>query len=222
MSNRHPLEQALGHQFKDPKVLLEALTHRGAVGARTPANERLEFLGDRVLGFIMADWLYSRYPDDAEGKLAHRLNGLVSREVCAEIGREIGVAAWIRLGRQAIDDGVFASDNVLGDVIEGLIGALWRDGGLDVATAFVHRHWHDRIEGQRQPPKHPKAALQELAAAKNRKPPSYAVTDRSGPDHRPRFTVRVSLGSLGEADGEGSSRQEAETAAAKALLEKLK
>ena len=213
------IEAALGHKASDIALFARALTH----GSHGEDNyQRLEFLGDRVLGLVMADWIYARFPKDAEGKLAHRLNGLVSREVCAEIGRDIGVAARMRLGRQALDDGVFSSDNVLGDVVEALIGALWLDGGLDAARRFIETRWKDHIDGQRQPPKHPKAALQELAAAKSRKAPLYEVTVRSGPDHRPRFTVRVSVGSLGEAEGEGLSRQEAETAAAKAMLEKLR
>lgn len=209
---------ALDHKPKQADLFARALTH----GSHGESNyQRLEFLGDRVLGLIVAEWLYERFPDETEGKLAHRLNGLVSREVCAEVGREIGVKAYMRLGRQALDDGVFESDNVLGDVVEALIGALWLDGGQDAASRFVHRHWADMIEGQRQPPKHPKAALQELAAAKNRKPPAYEIVDRSGPDHRPRFIIRVSVNGLGTADGTGTSRQEAETAAARALLEKL-
>jgi len=209
---------ALGHEPAVPTLFAQALTH----GSHGEADyERLEFLGDRVLGLAMADWLYTRFPNEAEGKLAHRLNSLVSREICAEIGREIGVAAWLRLGRQALDDGVFESDNVLGDVVEALIGALWIDGGLAASTRFIRDKWAERIDGQHQPPKHPKAALQELAAAKNRKPPVYVITDRSGPDHRPRFSIRVSVNGLGEAEGAGSSRQEAETVAARALLEKL-
>lgn len=213
------IAQALGHRPRDAALFARALTH-GSHGENN--YQRLEFLGDRVLGLVMADWLYAKFPNDAEGKLAHRLNGLVSREVCADIGRRIGVAQWLRLGRQALDDGVFSSDNVLGDVVEALIGALWLDGGLTAANAFIRGQWADLIDGQRQPPKHPKAALQELAAARNRKPPVYEVVGRSGPDHRPRFMVRVSVGSLGSAEGEGASRQEAETAAAKTLLENLK
>ena len=212
------ISKVLGHAPRDPTLFARALTH----GSHGDANyERLEFLGDRVLGLVIAQWLYQRHADEAEGKLAHRFNGLVSREVCADVGRDIGIRTWLRLGKQALDDGVFESDNVLGDAIEALIGALYIDGGMPPAEAFIRAHWAERIDGQRQPPKHPKAHLQELAAAKNRRPPAYTIIDRSGPDHRPRFTIRVSVNGLGEADGTGTSRQEAETAAAKALLEKI-
>ena len=211
--------ETLGHAPANPKLFARALTH---ASHGEPDYERLEFLGDRVLGLIIADWLYARFPDEPEGKLAARFNGLVSREVCAEVGRDIGVRRWMRLGRQALDDGVFESDNVIGDTVEALIGALYVDGGMAPAEAFIRKRWAELIDGQRQPPKHPKAQLQELAAAKNRRPPAYTILDRSGPDHRPRFTIRVSVNGLGEAEGVGSSRQEAETAAAKALLEKLR
>lgn len=212
------ITRRLGHAPRDVALFQRALTHpsHGEVH-----YQRLEFLGDRVLGLIIADWLYARHAEEAEGKLAHRFNGLVSREVCADVGRDLGLTPWLRLGRQALDDGVFESDNVLGDVTEALIGALYLDGGMEAAERFIRSHWNDRIGGQRVPPKHPKAALQELAAARNRKSPAYVITDRSGPDHRPSFTVRVAVNGLGEAEGNGTSRQEAETAAAKALLEKL-
>ncbi len=213
------LSTALGHKPVDETLFARALTHPSFGDAN---YQRLEFLGDRVLGLIIADWLYQRYPHEAEGKLAVRLNGLVSREVCAEVGRDMEISTRIRLGRQALDDGVFESDNVLGDVVEALIGALYLEGGLEAARKFVHKRWDEMISGQRQPPKHPKAALQELAAAKHRRPPAYEIVERSGPDHRPRFTISVKVNGLGEALGKGTSRQEAETAAASALLEKLK
>jgi ribonuclease-3 len=126
------------------------------------------------------------------------------------------------LGKQAQDDGVFQSDNVLGDVTEALIGALYLDQGLEAARRFIRARWETRVERLTAAPKHPKAALQEWAAANNRRPPEYAVTDRSGPDHALRFTVAVTIRGLGEASGTGSSKQEAEKLAAEAMLEKLK
>jgi len=212
------IKSRLGHAPRDIGLFLQALTHPSHGDAH---YQRLEFLGDRVLGLVIANWLYARHAQEAEGKLAHRFNGLVSREVCADVGRDIGLTPWLRLGKQALDDGVFESDNVLGDVVEALIGALYLDGGMAAAESFIRRHWGDRTDGQRTPPKHPKAALQELAAAKHRKPPAYMILDRSGPDHRPRFRIKVQVNGLGEAEGNGASRQEAETAAAKALMEKL-
>jgi len=125
------------------------------------------------------------------------------------------------LGKQARDDGAADSDNVLGDVMEALIGALYLEGGLEEVRALVRRLWADRVDTQASAPKHPKSALQEWAAANKRKPPEYAMTDRSGPHHALKFTVTVSIRGAGEASASGSSKQEAETAAAKALLEKL-
>lgn len=183
--------------------------------------QRLEFLGDRVLGLVMADWLFTLFPDEPEGKLSRRLNALVTGETCAVIAREIGVIPYLRLGKQARDDGAAQSDNVLGDVVEALIGALYLEAGQDAARAFIRRAWGAIVETQDSAPKHPKSALQEWAAAHNRKPPVYEITDRSGPHHSPKFTVTVTIGKLAEATATGTSKQEAETAAAKALLEKL-
>ena len=195
-----------------------ALTH-GSQGAVN--YERLEFLGDRVLGLTIAEWLYERFPDEPEGKLSRRFNSLVTGQVCAEVAREIGVGAQLKLGKQARDDGAASSDNVLGDVMEALIGAFFLERGFDAAKALVRRLWDSRIDAQASAPKHPKSALQEWAAANNRRAPEYALIDRSGPGHAPRFRVRAAIGKLAEAEGEGSSKQEAETAAAAALLEKL-
>lgn len=195
-----------------------AVTH----GSQAAANyERLEFLGDRVLGLVIAEWLYERFADEAEGALSKRLNALVTGPVCAEIARELALSAQLRLGKQARDDGAFDSDNVLGDALEALIGALYLDHGLDAARAAVRRLWATRIERDVRAPQHPKSALQEWAAAHNRRPPEYGIVDRSGPHHAPRFTVRVALGKLAEATATGSSKQEAETAAATALLAQL-
>ncbi|MEG3181466.1 ribonuclease III [Sphingomonas sp. LT1P40] len=195
-----------------------ALTH----GSQAAANyERLEFLGDRVLGLTVAEWLYQRFPDEPEGKLSRRFNSLVTGVVCADVAREIGVPAYLKLGKQARDDGAAGSDNVLGDVMEALIGAFFIERGFDAARALVRRLWDSRIDAQASAPKHPKSALQEWAAANNRRAPDYELLDRSGPGHAPRFRVRVSIGKLAEAEGEGSSKAAAETAAAVALLEQL-
>ena len=209
----------LGHNPNDPALFEAALTHSSTRGGN---YERLEFLGDRVLGLIVARWLYERFPEEPEGKLSRRFNTLVARESCGEIGRELGLPAVIRLGKQARDDGANWSDNVVGDVVEALIGALYLDSGLEAAEALVRRLWEPMVEGQRRAPQHPKSALQELAAARELPNPSYEVLGRSGAHHSPRFTVRVSIPKLGEAEAEGSSKQEAETEAAIALLAKLK
>jgi len=196
----------------------QALTH-GSVGA--DHYERLEFLGDRVLGLVIADWLYTLFPGEKEGQLSRRFNQLIAGGTCAEVAREIRVQPYVRLGKQARDDGAIDSDNVLGDVMEALIGALYLDKGLEAARTLIQRLWAGRVEGQATAPKHPKSALQEWAASHNRKTPLYEVVDRSGPHHALRFIVQVSIKGAGEARGEGSSKQEAETAAATALLAQL-
>ena len=213
-----PIEALLGIKANDPALFERALTH----GSRDKSSyERLEFLGDRVLGLAIAAMLYARFPDEAEGKLSFRLNTLVARTTCAEVARALGLSSHVRLGKQALDDGAFDSDNVLGDVVEALIGALFLDQGLSAARTFIETHWSARIDGQSKAPRHPKSALQEWAAAHNRRPPAYEIVERSGPDHAPRFKVRASIGKLAEAEAEGSSKQEAETAAAAALLDKV-
>jgi ribonuclease III len=209
----------LDHEPNDISLFELALTHSSAAGSN---YERLEFLGDRVLGMVIAHALYERYPKEPEGNLSKRYNALVDRETCAENGREIGVPALVRLGKQAREDGASQSENVVGDVVEALIGALFIDGGLDVAKRFILKLWEPDLSSQRRAPQHPKSALQELAAARGVKTPLYEVVARTGAHHAPTFTVRVSVPQLGEATAEGASKQEAETAAASALLSQLK
>jgi len=212
------LSTALGRPPRDLALYERALTHGSAGGE---SYQRLEFLGDRVLGLAVSRWLYAVYASEPEGQLSRRFNALVTGAVCADVARTIGVAPHLRLGKQARDDGAFASDNILGDVTEALIGALYLDHGFDAADAFVRKHWHAMVEGHAEAPRHPKSALQEWAAANNRRAPTYTVADRSGPHHAPRFTVKVDLGAAGEATATGASKQEAETAAAIAMLGKL-
>jgi ribonuclease-3 len=215
------LTALLGAAPADEAPFRRALTHSSQGG---PSYERLEFLGDRVLGLAAAQWLFERFPDEPEGKLSARLNALVSRETCADIGRTLGVPAHLILGKQARDDGAQLSDNVVGDVVEALIGALFREGGFPAAAAFVRRHWAAKLDTHAAAPKHPKSALQEWAAANRCRPPAYALIGQSGPHHAPAFTVEVSVGGKkgGTAQAQGSSKHEAETAAAAALLEQLK
>ena len=208
------LAEALGHAPRDPALFERAVAHSSAT---RDSYERLEFLGDRVLGLVIARRLYDRF-DEPEGKLSKRLNVLVARETCAEVGRKIGLPKWIRLGRQARDDGASDSDNVIGDVVEALIGALLLDGGLEVAAAFILREWEPLLEAHIRAPQHPKSALQELAAARDLRPPHYELVSRTGLHHAPLFTVSVAVRGLGEATGSGSTKQDAETAAAEALL----
>lgn len=213
------VREKLGHEPKDERLFERALSH---ASAGPDSYERLEFLGDRVLGVAIARALYERYPKEPEGNLSKRYNALVARETCADIGRDLGIPPLIRLGKQAREDGACQSENVVGDVVESLIGALLIDGGLETAQRFILTAWKPYLEGQGRAPQHPKSALQEMAAARGCKPPEYELIARSGPHHAPVFNIRVAVKGLGEATAEGSSKQEAETAAAEALLSQLK
>jgi len=210
--------EKLGYKPKKLILFELALTHSSASQAN---YERLEFLGDRVLGLTIARALYERYPNEPEGSLSRRYNALVARETCAEIGYDLGIPALLRLGKQARDDRANQSDNVVGDAVESLLGALLLDGGIDVAERCALRLWEPHLAGQRRAPEHPKSALQELAAARGWRTPHYEQVSRTGAHHAPVFTVKVSIHDVGEADAEGSSKQEAETAAAAELLTRL-
>ncbi|MFL6846528.1 MAG: ribonuclease III [Allosphingosinicella sp.] len=212
------IEDTLGVPLRDPALFERALTHASYGEAQ---YERLEFLGDRVLGLVVAGWLYELFPEESEGTLSRRLNALVARETCAEVGRSLDVGRHLRLGKQAREDGAADSDNVVGDVVEALIGALYLDSGLEAAQAFVRRAWGDRVSVGDKAPQHPKSALQEWAAANDRKPPAYRLAERSGPQHAPTFVVEVEIKGVGSASAEGASKQEAETAAAARLMEQL-
>ena len=203
----HPSDWTLYHR---------ALTH-GSTGR--PDYQRLEFLGDRILGLIIADMLYHRYEDEAEGRLSHRLNALVSGATCAEIARQIGLPPYLRLGKQARDDGAQQSDNVLGDVMEAIIGAHYLDHGLDAARKLIERLWGPLIETANGAPKHPKSELQEWCAAHGRKVPDYVITKKEGPPHAMRFEITVTVKGFAPVTATANSKQAAETAAALAFLE---
>jgi ribonuclease III len=215
---REFLSKLVEGDLADEALWLEALTH-GSTGAQRN-YERLEFLGDRVLGLAIAEWLHELGTGD-EGKLSQRLNALVARTMCATVAREIGLGPHILLGKQANDDGARDSDNILGDVMEAMIGACFVTRGYEPARALVRRLWTHAVTGQAGSTKHPKSELQEWAAMNKRRTPSYRLLDRSGPDHAARFTVEVSIHGVGEASGDGSSKQDAETAAAAAFLEQF-
>jgi len=212
------VRDTLDHEPKDASLFERAFSHSSA---GRDSYERLEFLGDRVLGLVVARWLYERFPLEPEGKMSRRYNALVARETCALIGRDVGVPALIRLAKHARDDGTTMSDNVIGDVVEALLGALILDAGLDSADRFIRVAWAPYLDVQTGAPQHPKSALQELAAARGFKTPEYELVSRTGAHHAPRFVVRVSIAKAGDAEADGSTKQEAETAAAAALLESL-
>jgi ribonuclease III len=207
--------QHAGREPVDAALWIEALTHGSTGNERN--YERLEFLGDRVLGLAIAEWLFE-ISGDAEGKLSQRLNALVSRATCARIARSIALGEHMMLGKQARDDGGHDSANILGDIMEALIGACFVEHGFEPARAMVRGLWTAEVEGKAGKRKHPKSALQEWIVGKQRKMPDYVLVDRSGPDHNLRFTVRVEVPGIGAAEATASSKQEAETLAAEAFL----
>ena len=209
--------EATGFTVATEELWLAALTH-GSMGEKAD-YERLEFLGDRVLGLSIANWLY-RKSTAPEGKLAQRLNAIVSREMCAQVARGIGLPPHIRISKQANADGGRNSDNILGDVVESLLGAQYLDNGFDASSELVEQLFRPALESGAGKAKHPKSALQEWAAGNQRRPPEYEVINRSGPDHAMTFTVRVRVHKVGEAEGTASSKSEAEKAAAKEFMEK--
>ena len=217
---REALARLTGHRFRDLALARMALTHPSLEGAEH--YERLEFLGDRVLGLIIARWLFERFPDENEGRLNRRLTALVRKETLAEIAERIGLDALIAVAENARAAGVQRQANVLADVLEALVAALYLDGGLKTATRFVRRHWKDRIDQDASLLRDPKSALQEWAHAHRLAPPVYALLAQSGPDHAPRFTVEAQLADLGKsARGEAGSKRAAEQEAARRLLAAL-
>jgi ribonuclease III len=207
-----------GEPPRRPDLWREALTH-GSTGEEGD-YQRLEFLGDRVLGLAIAEWLHEHGRMD-EGTLSRRLNALVSGQTCAGVARAIGLPGHVRLGKQARDDGGADSDNILGDVVEALIAAVFVERGYQAARTLVRTLWADLMAAGTGLRKHPKAALQEWAAGNKRKPPIYTLVSRTGPDHAASFTVSVAVKGIGQAEASGTSKQEAETAAATDFMAKF-
>lgn len=215
------VEATLGYRFADPSLLSLALTHasaRGADPATSVCNERLEFLGDRVLGLIIADLLYRRFPAEAEGALAQRHAALVSRPTLSEVATRLELSASIVASRSERDAGGTSSPGILADTLEAVIGAIYLDGGLGAAAAFVEGNWSELISDARTPPKDPKTELQEWAQARGIGLPLYREIDRRGPPHAPEFSIEVSLPGAGSVVASGSSKRSAEQAAAERLL----
>ncbi len=212
------LTELAGRPPVDEALWLEALTH-GSTGAARD-YQRLEFLGDRVLGLVIAEWLHAAETGN-EGRLSQRLNALVSRATCARVARGIRLGSHIRLGKQARDDGGADSENILGDVMEALIGASFVTHGFDETRTMVRRLWADAVGGQTGQRKHPKSALQEWCAGNRRRMPEYRLVERTGPDHAARFTVAVSVHGVGEAEATAASKQDAETKAAEEFMKRF-
>ena len=217
------LARRLGHDFRDPGLLERALTHASAIAGSGKAqdNEVLEFIGDRVIGLLAAERLVRLHPEASEGDLAPRLNALVSREACADVARRVDMGPALRLSGSETKAGGRDKLSILAGACEAVMAAIYQDGGLEAARAAFLRLWADAFEaadGVR--PSDPKTALQEWAQGAGRPLPTYQVVSRTGPDHGPTFVVSVNVEGLAPAAGEGRSRQEAEKAAAAALLKR--
>jgi len=215
------LEAQLGHSFRDPDLLRRALTHASATGGLS--NERLEFLGDRVLGLVIAETLHRLYPDDPEGLLALKLNALVRSEACAAAAEKAGLPEHLILAASEVASGGRRKAAILAGACEAVIAALYLDGGFAAAKGFVERYWDEQFSELRHDMRDAKTALQEWAQArKGGGAPSYKLVKREGPDHAPRFWVEVAVSGQAPVTGEGNSKREAEQAAAGAMLEQLK
>lgn len=218
------LQDKLDHVFKDRDLIDTAMTHPSALAGRNKtkhSNQRLEFLGDRVLGLIIAERLFERRPGEREGGLAPRLNRLVNKGACADAARRMELGTFLILGASERDNGGAEKDSILGDLCEAVIAALYMDGGLKVARRFIERAWAEQFANPNDRIKDTKSLLQEWAQARGFSLPQYELVDQSGPDHAPIFTVVVKVGPKDSASGEGASKQEAERTAATILLDRL-
>lgn len=215
---------ALGLTFSNPDLLARALTHRSVAGGRPGGradNQRLEWLGDRVLGLVVARHLFDAFPDEDEGALARRFAALVSADALAHVARSIDLGRHLVLAPGEEASGGRDNPANLADACEALLGALYLDGGMDAARAFVDRHWAALIADQSAPPKDPKTALQEWSQARGHGLPVYRLVASEGPDHKPLFRVSVEIAGHGAAEGEGGGKREAERNAADALMREL-
>lgn len=218
--NRERLEAAIGHVFADKDRLDRALTHASARSSKASNYERLEFLGDRVLGLCVAELLFETFREATEGELSVRLNQLVSAESCAAVADALNLHLYIRTGADVKKLGGKHVLNIRADVVESLIAALYLDGGLDVARAFVLRNWEARATRADGARRDAKTELQEWAHAKFGVTPVYRISDRSGPDHDPRFTVTVEIAGVAPEAGSDRSKRAAEQVAATRILER--
>jgi ribonuclease-3 len=219
------LAPRLGHCFTRPDLLAQALTHpsvdQGRRRTRSTEYERLEFLGDRVLGLVVADMLFRRFPDEAEGELARRFTALVRREAVARVAQTIGLDERLILARGDDEAGARSNPGLLADACEAVIGALFADGGFAVADRFVREQWASLMEEDPRPPKDAKTALQEWAQARGRPLPAYRLVKSEGPAHHPDFLIEVEVDGEAAAQGRGTSKRAAEQAAARALMDKV-
>ena len=213
----------LGYRFRDSALLSEALTHASLAGGRkkktSPDNERLEFLGDRVLGLVIAAHLLATFEDADAGALARRYNSLVRRETLAQVARTLDLGAFLRMSKAEENSGGRNKPAMLADGCEAVIAALYLDGGLEAASIFIHAHWDSLVGAEGQAGRDAKTGLQEWAHAAGLDPPMYEEVERAGPAHDPYFVISASLEGYPPAHGEGTSKRRAQQAAATALLE---
>jgi len=221
------LEARIGHKFADPTLLTTAFTHVSALkptrkkgDKRGDSYQRLEFLGDHVLGLVVSDMLYRAFPKADEGELSKRLADLVRKESCADVEKLLGLADDIKLGQVGAGAGARLRKSVLGDICEAVIGAVFLDGGYGAAAQFVERNWTERMHKPRRPLRDPKTVLQEWAQAKRLPTPVYREVERTGPHHDPQFRVAVDLPGLEPAEGVGGSKRAAEKVAASVMIER--
>ena len=227
---RRVAEGILGHHFTRPELLSEALTHRSAAHGKrvltrqerrgVGSNERLEFIGDRVLGLVIAEWLIERFPEEQEGELGRRFAHLVSRPVLAAIAEALGLGGALAIAPNEARAGVRGLANTLADAMEAAIGALFMDAGLEAPRRFIRQAWAGAMDTQVQPPKDPKTRLQEWLMARGQPLPEYVVAEQTGPSHNPEFVVTVAAGGKG-GTGTAGNKREAERLAALDLLGKL-
>lgn len=215
------LQDRLGHEFARPELLRRAVTHSSMSGPGREDNQRLEFLGDRVLGLVMSEALLRADGKAREGQLAPRFNALVRKETCADVAREIDLGAALKLGRSEQLSGGRRKMALLGDAMEAVIAAVYVDGGFEAAQAMILRLWGKRIASVEEDSKDAKTALQEWAQGRGLPPPAYVETARSGPDHQPVFTIEVRLETGETAEATAGSKRSAEQTAAQTLLQKL-
>ncbi|ATG37060.1 MULTISPECIES: ribonuclease III [Phaeobacter] len=214
-------ETRIGYSFSQPALLVRALTHASVSSPNRQDNQRLEFLGDRVLGLVMATALLDTDKAATEGQLAPRFNALVRKETCADVARDIDLGAVLKLGRSETMSGGRRKLALLGDAMEAVIAAVYKDGGFEAAQELILRLWGNRIGRVEADARDPKTTLQEFAQARGEQPPAYVLVERKGPDHQPEFTISVQLQDGTEGRATAGSKRQAEQAAAKLLLARL-
>jgi ribonuclease-3 len=216
------LQKKLGYQFYDTQLLIQSLTHSGAAINRLQSNERLEFLGDRVLGLVLAQMLLKEFPNETEGEIAYRFSALARSESLTRIAKLIDIASNIHLDRGAEETGSRKNPSILADCCEAIIAAIYLDGGYESAERFINQYWQPLISENQAPPKDSKTLLQEWSQGQGLELPIYTVVDKQGPAHAPYFTIEVTISHKKPAKGQGTSKQIAEQEAARNLMAQLR